>query len=101
MLLNPDFQPGRVLAIVPSAEQGGWSYVLYGPDTARSGQDFRAAVIIDADRLILETLERLVLVQRGERPEPRQDGADRPDIRWSAELRGDDFGDDYLYRPIA
>jgi hypothetical protein len=95
MLLDPDFECGRALAIVPSDQQNGWNYVVYGPGTARSGHDFRAAVIIDADRLILETLERLSLVMNDQRVPPRIKEKDAP---WSGDLIAGDYGDEYLIR---
>ena len=49
------------------------------------------------DRLILDTLERLVILQRGERLAPQQ-APEGDQLRWSAELVGDDFGDEYLYK---
>lgn len=97
MLQDPAFESGRALAIIPSSELNGWSYVAFGPGTARAGHDFRAAVIIDVDRMILETLERLTLVMRGERISPR----DRYGAftAWSGELIAEDYGDDYLMKP--
>jgi hypothetical protein len=94
MLLDPAFEPGRAMAIVPSAEQKGWSYVSFGPGTARSGHDFMAAVIIDVDRLILETLERLLQTMRGDHVSPRNDG--ETSARWSGELVAEDYGDEYI-----
>jgi hypothetical protein len=95
MLLDPDFECGRALAIVPSDQQNEWDYVVFGPGTTRSGHDFRAAVIIDADRLILETLERLSLVIHGQSVPPRSKGRDAP---WSGDLITEDYGDEYLIR---
>lgn len=99
MLLDPQFECGRALAIVPSGQQEGWDYVVYGPGTARSGHDFRAALIIDADRLILETLERLSLIVSGQSLPARNE--EERDAPWSGELVADDYGDEYLIRPSA
>ena len=96
MLLDPAFDFGRAMAIVPSAEQDGWSYVSFGPGTARSGHDFTAAVIIDVDRLILETLERLLQIVRGEHVSPRN--GDAAAARWSGELVVEDCGDEYIMK---
>lgn len=96
MLLDPQFECGRAVAIVPSDHQDGWDYVVYGPGTARSGHDFRAALIIDADRLILETLERLSLVTKGQQV-PARDSEDRA-APWSGDLIAGDFGDEYIIR---
>lgn len=96
MLLDPQFECGRALAIVPSGRQDGWDYVVYGPGTARSGHDFRAALIIDADRLILETLERLSLVVKGQHV-PARNGENRA-APWSGELIPNDYGDEYIIR---
>ena len=96
MLLDPQFECGRALAIVPSSHQDGWDYVVYGPGTVRSGHDFRAALIIDADRLILETLERLSLVTKGQQV-PARNGEERV-ARWSGDLIAGDFGDEYIIR---
>lgn len=97
MLLDPAFEPGRAMAIVPSAEREGWSYVSFGPGTSRSGHDFMAAVIIDVDRLILEILERLLQVMRGEHVSPRTSAA--AGARWSGELVAEDYGDEYIMKP--
>ena len=97
MLLDPGFESGRALAIVPATEQGRWSYVSFGPGTARSGHDFMAAVIIDVDRLILEILERLLQVTRGEHVAPRS-GVET-NARWSGELVVEDYGDEYMMKP--
>jgi hypothetical protein len=96
MLLDPQFECGRALAIVPSGRKEGWDYLVYGPGTARSGHDFRAALIIDADRLILETLERLSLVARGQHV-PSRNGEEQ-DAPWSGDLITDDYGDEYVIR---
>jgi hypothetical protein len=98
MLLDRQFQCGRALAIVPSNGQGGWDCLVYGPGTARSGHDFRAALIIDADRLILETLERLSLVARGKHV-PARNGRTQC-APWSGDLISDDYGDEYIIRSI-
>lgn len=96
MLLDPAFVSGRAMAIVPSSDRRGWSYVSFGPGTARSGHDFIAAVIIDVDRLILETLERLLQITRGEHVSPRTSGeADAP---WSGDLVAEDYGDEYILK---
>lgn len=94
MLLDPEFECGRALAIVPSTEGTGWNYVVYGPGTARKGHDFRSAVIIDADRLILETLERLLAVMKGQEMPSRQ--RQETEAPWSGDLVADDYGDEYL-----
>ena len=97
MVLDPAFQTGRALAIVPALETAGWNYVVYGPGTSRSGHDFRAAVIIDIDRMILETLERLTLVLRGEHVPPK--ASENSDAPWSGDLLADDYGDEYIINP--
>jgi hypothetical protein len=102
MLLDPDFQSGRAYAVVPSGE-GGWRYVAFGPGTARSGHDFAAAVIVDLDRIILETLERLVCLVSGQssvRPCEVPAVASSEREPWSGELIADDFGDEYLMNPM-
>lgn len=96
MLLDPTFTCGRAIAIVPSPEGDGWLYVPYGPGTARLGHDFRAAVIVDVDRLILETLERLLTVLQSGKPAATAPGEDIRVQRWSGDLLDEDFGDDYL-----
>lgn len=99
MLLDPAFVSGRAMAIVPSADGRGWSYVSYGRGTARSGHDFMAAVIIDVDRLILETLERLLQIMRSEQVPPRTSGeAEAP---WSGDLVAEDYGDEYIIKPTS
>jgi hypothetical protein len=103
MLLDPNFEFGRAYAVVP-AEAGDWRYVAFGPGTARSGHDFCAAVIVDLDRIILETLERLTSLVSGGHvsPVPPVDGRTRdgqtPDgvQLWSGEMIAEDFGDEYL-----
>ena len=103
MLLDVNFESGRAFAIVPNGE-GDWRYVAFGPGTARSGHDFCAAVIVDLDRIILETLERLMSVSMGEQLAParpdRAAGTDREardDAQvWSGELIAEDIGDEYL-----
>jgi hypothetical protein len=102
MLLDPDFQSGRAYAVVPSGE-GDWRYVAFGPGTARSGHDFAAAVIVDLDRIILETLERLVCLVSGQssvRPCEVPAVASSEREPWSGELIADDFGDEYLMNPM-
>jgi hypothetical protein len=102
MLLDPDFQSGRAYAVVPSGE-GDWRYVAFGPGTARLGHDFAAAVIIDLDRIILETLERLVCLVSGQswvRPCEVTAVASSNGEPWSGELIADDFGDEYLMNPM-
>jgi len=99
MLLDPAFESGRAMAIVPSAGREGWSYVSFGPGTARSGHDFTAAVIIDVDRLILEILERLLQAMRGENISPRSSG--EKGVRWSGDLVAEDYGDEYLMKPMS
>jgi hypothetical protein len=96
MLLDPAFTCGRAIAIVPSPEGDGWLYVPYGPGTAQLGHDFRAAVIVDVDRLILETLERLLTVLQSGKPATTPAGYDIRVQRWSGDLLDEDFGDDYL-----
>ena len=96
MLQDPSFESGRALAIVPSGELNGWSYIVFGPGTARAGHDFRAAVIIDVDRMILETLERLTLNVRGEHLPLREPyNSEAP---WSGDLIAEDYGDDYIMK---
>ena len=101
MLLDPDFESGRAYAVVPSGE-GDWRYVAFGPGTARSGHDFAAAVIVDLDRIILETLERLVSLVSGQssaRPYGISTGSSSAGEVWSGELIAEDFGDEYLMSP--
>jgi hypothetical protein len=103
MLLDANFESGRAFAIVPCGE-GDWRYVAFGPGTARSGHDFCAAVIVDLDRIILETLERLMSLEMGEQlPGGRPDrgtgtGRDATDDAqvWSGELITEDIGDEYF-----
>ena len=102
MLLDPDFESGRAYAVVPSGE-GDWRYVAFGPGTARSGHDFAAAVIVDLDRIILETLERLVSLVSGQsspRPCEVPSVASLTAEPWSGEFIADDFGDEYLMNPV-
>ena len=102
MLLDPDFESGRAYAVVPSGE-GDWRYVAFGPGTARSGHDFAAAVIVDLDRIILETLEGLVALVFGQssaRPCEVPTVAIPARELWSGELIAEDFGDDYLMKPM-
>ena len=100
MLLDPDFQSGRAYAVVPSGE-GDWRYVAFGPGTARSGHDFAAAVVVDLDRIILETLERLMYLVSGRSwVRPRETAvASSNGEPWSGELIADDFGDEFLMNP--
>ena len=106
MLLDAKFESGRAFAIVPNGE-GDWRYVAFGPGTARSGHDFCAAVIVDLDRIILETLERLMSLAKGEQLAPtrpdRGAGTDREATDnaqvWSGELIAEDIGDEYLMKP--
>ena len=95
MLFDPTLTCGRAVAVVPSPEGEGWFYVPYGPGTARQGHDFKAAVIVDVDRLILETLERMVAARREMPFEPATDEGMNVQ-RWSGEIIDEDFGDDYL-----
>jgi len=95
MLFDPAFTCGRAVAVVPSPEGKGWLYVPYGPGTARQGHDFKAAVIVDVDRLTLETLERLVAAGGGMPFDPAID-EDMNVQRWSGEVIDEDFGDDYI-----
>ena len=98
MLFDPDFSCGRAMAVVPSSEKEDWSYVPYGPGTARDGHDFRSAVIVDVDRLILETLEQIVSVMGGRQsPSIPNGGSPETKARWSGEIINEDFGDDYLF----
>ena len=102
MLLDPNFDSGRAYAVVPS-EEGDWRYVAFGPGTARSGHDFAAAVIVDLDRIILETLERLVPLisaQSSARPCEIPSVALPAAELWSGELIAEDFGDEYLMNPV-
>jgi len=96
MLFDPAFTCGRAVAVVPSPEGEGWLYVPYGPGTARLGHDFRAAVIVDVDRLILETLERMAAVANGGKPFTPGGEEGMNVQRWSGEIIDEDFGDDYL-----
>ena len=98
MLLDPAFESGRAYAVVPSGD-GDWRYVAFGPGTARSGHDFATAVIVDLDRIILETLEGLVSLVSGQssaRPCEVPSVAGPAGELWSGELLADDFGDEYL-----
>ena len=100
MLLDPSFESGRAYAVVPSGE-GDWRCVSFGPGTARSGHDFAAAVIVDLDRIILETLEGLVSLVSGQSTKPVEI---RPaDVAkcefWSGELIAEEIGDEYLMVP--
>lgn len=106
ILLDRTFQWGRAVAIMPSPEEGKWLYVPFGPGTARERHDFRAAVILDVDRLILETLERLAIVVQGGgltplTPEMPQKNAGNGKAEWSEELLGEDEGDEYLVSTMA
>ena len=60
------------------------------------GHDFRAAVIVDVDRLILETLERMVAVANGGKAFTPGGEEGMNVQRWSGEIIDEDFGDDYL-----
>ena len=98
MLLDPGFESGRAYAVVPSGE-GDWRYVAFGPGAARSGHDFAAAVIVDLDRIILETLERLVPLVSGQssaRPCEISAVAGPATELWSGEVIAEDLGDEYL-----
>lgn len=95
MLFDPAFTCGRAVAVVPSPEGEGWLYVPFGPGTARQGHDFKAAVIVDVDRLTLETLERLVAARGGMPFEPANDEGMNVQ-RWSGDIIDEDFGDDYI-----
>ena len=96
MLRDPLFKYGQAYAVVPSGT-GEWHYVPFGAGSASSGHDFRAAVIVDADRIILETLERLAgllqgsIEQSSEMPSNVQVLHQQPPA--------DDDGDDYLFNP--
>ena len=98
MMLDPGFESGRAYAVVPSGE-GDWRYVAFGPGTAQSGHDFATAVIVDLDRIILETLEGLVALVSGQssaRPCEVPSVARPAGELWSGELMAEDFGDEYL-----
>jgi hypothetical protein len=102
MLLDPGFESGRAYAVVPSGE-GEWRYVAFGPGTARSGHDFAAAVIVDLDRIILQTLERLVSLVSGQSwtgPCEVATVTIPAGEQWSGELIAEDIGDEYLMNPM-
>ena len=96
MLLDPAFECGRAFAVVPSAERE-WRYVPFGPGTARSANYFRAAVILDIDRIILEVLERLLALAKGEHLDPK-DSPSYPQAS-GGELIAEDAGDEFVFRP--
>lgn len=95
MLVDPTFECGRTFAVVPSAERQ-WNYVPFGPGTARSANDFRAAVVLDVDRIILEVLERLLALARGEHLDAKE-ASSRPQAS-GGELVAEDVGDEFVFR---
>jgi hypothetical protein len=94
MLLDRSFKWGRAIAIIPSSEKRAWHYVPFGPGTTRTAHDFRAAIILDVDRVILETLERLTSLIQGKQVEPLTQPVVQP--RSNGECANDRCGDEFI-----
>jgi hypothetical protein len=76
LLTAPYLEPGFALAIVPSPEGDDWLYVPLSSESPEPVFPAPGFVVLEIDRLIVETLENLLLAKAGEpipeRPFPKK-----------------------------
>ena len=75
ILTSPQLDPGLALAIVPMPDGTDWLYIQITADKPEPSIPVPGRVVLDLDRLIVETLEKLLLAKAGEqvpqRPFPK------------------------------